>query len=274
MPANAPSRKTGSLTFSIALVQLSLDLYSGTEESATRRSTFIQKANKDDEVELHPVGMTTYDKITGENVSKADVIKCMEASDGTLVPVSDEELQGFLAENGTTEFLGFIDREDYLANYVPEKRYQVRPAKVKVGSKTLKESPYTKPFAAILTTMRQNNKVGLLRYVSRGNARNYALQADGTLTSLYFDDEVREALPLPVVELNKDEQTMVSNLVKKLTLAELPVLEDQARERINEFVEQKAAALRTGKEFIVRASKDEVPQDTSQDFMAMLEASL
>jgi non-homologous end joining protein Ku len=280
MPANPPSRSTGTLPLTIGLMTLHLALYSGVEDSATRRSQFIEAEVPDvaDPTKttkvLHPVGMKSYDKVTGADVEKSDIIKCAEAADGTLVPVSDEELQAFCAENGDTEFVGFLDRAEFDATYVIEKKYQVRPAKLKVAGKTQKgESPFAKPYALILDTLRTESKIALVKFTQRGNAKYYGLLPDGSLCSLLFDEEVREALPLPVVQFTADEKKLASALVKKFTLKDAPVLTDESSTKIQEFVETKAKAMAEGTE-VVLPTVNEPEVDTSADLMAMLSASL
>jgi len=274
MPANAPSRSTGTVPVTIGLMTLHLALYSATEDSATRRSSFVEADDGNGNKVLHPVGNKSYDKVNGADVEKSDIIKCCEASDGTLVPVSDEELQAFLSENGDCEFVGFLDRSQYEANYVPEKAYQVRPAKLKVAGKSQKgESPFAKPFALVLEALRTENKVGLVKFTQRGNAKYFALGPDGSFTSLLFDEEVREALPLPVVQFTADEKKLAAALVKKFSLKDAPVLTDESSAKIQEFVETKAKAIAEGTE-VVLPTVNEPEVDTSADLMSLLSASL
>lgn len=281
MPANPPGRSTGTVPINIGLITIHLALYSGTEDSATRRSSYIEVDVPDasDPTKtikvLHPVGVKSYDKITGNDVEKSDIIKCCESSDGTLVPVTDEELQQFLSENGTCEFVGFLDRDQYEANYVPEKKYQVRPAKLKVAGKSQKgESPFAKPFALILDAMRAENKVGLVKFTQRGNAKFWALLPDGSFFSLLYDEEVRADLPLPVAEFSADEKKLAGQLVKKMTLKTAPVLADESSTQIQAFVEEKATAMAEGREVVLPTVAEEEVPDTSGDLMAMLSASL
>lgn len=281
MPANAPSRSTGTVPLNIGLITIHLALYSGTEDSATRRSSYVE-VEVPDTVDpkktvkvLHPVGVKNYDKVSGNDVEKSDIIKCAESSDGTLVPVTDDELQQFMSDNGNTEFVGFLDRDAYLASYVPEKRYQVRPAKLKVAGKSQKgESPFAKPYALILDAMRTENKVALVKFTQRGTPKFFALLPDGSFVSLLFDEEVRADLPLPVAEFSNDEKKLAAQLVKKMSLKDAPVLSDESSTKIQEFVEEKAKAMAEGREVVLPTVNEEEVPDTSGDLMAMLSASL
>lgn len=274
MPANAPSRKSFTITIPIGLVMLTCDGYSGTEESATKRSTYIESTDDKGNKALHPVGVTSYNKVTGSNVAKSDCIKVIESADGTLVPVSDDEIQAFMAENGTTDFLGFITQAEYKANYVEENVYQIRPT-TKIGGKTVKgDSPYAKPFALFTETMRKESMVGLVKFVQRGNPRYYAWLPDGTLRSLRYDEEVRENKPLPIASFSDAEIEMATKLVQAKRLTDVPVLEDTSNAKIADFVEAKAKAMAEGGEIVLPVAAETEDAPPSDDLMAMLSASL
>lgn len=274
MPANPPGRKSFTITIPIGMIMLTCDGYSGTEESATKRNTYIEATDDKGNKTLHPVGMNSYDKVTGSNVNKSDCIKVIESADGTLVPVSDEEVQAFMAENGTTEFLGFISQDEYKANYVEENVYQIRPTG-KIGGKTVKgESPYAKPFALFTDVMRSEGVVGIVKFVQRGNPRYYGWLPDGTLRSLRYDEEVREAKPMPVATFTDPEKDMAKKLVDAKRLTEVPVLEDTSANKIAEFVEAKAKAMAEGGEVVLPEVTEAETAAPSDDLMALLSASL
>jgi non-homologous end joining protein Ku len=274
MPANAPSRKSFTITIPIGLVNLTLDGYSGTEESATRRSTYIKATDAKGVESLHPVGMNSYDKVTGVNVSKSDCIKCVESADGTLVPVSDEEMQQFIADSGSCEFVGFITQAQYKKSYVEENLYQVRPT-TKIGGKTVKgDSPYAKPFALFSEVMAKENAVGIVKFVQRGTVRFYGWHADGTLRSLRYDEEVRESKPMPTATFSDAELEMGTKLIAAKRLDEAPVLEDVTNTKIAEFVEAKAKAMADGTEIVLAAATEETVDAPNDDLMALLAGSL
>lgn len=280
MPANIPSRKSSSFTWTLGLLVLPLDKFSATEESATKRSQYVrvtENINGSPVTNLHPVGMTSYDKVTGVNVAKSDILKCVESADGTLVEVTDEELQAFHAgDSGDCEFVGFVKRDDFDAAYVTEKAYQVRPSKAKLpsGRSSPKPSPYNKVFALLMDSMRQENSVALFKVTERGNQRPYALLPDGAFYSLLYDEEVREALPLPVAEFSAAESKQGVSLVKKFLLNTPPVLSDETSVKVAEFVEQKAAAMAKGETVVLPEVTETKTSDTEGDLMALLGASL
>lgn len=270
MSASAPSRASSSFTFTIGLVPISVDLFSGSEDSATSRHTYIR-----DRGELHPVGQTQYDKITGVNVQRADTIKCIEAADGTIVEISDEEIQGLLtAENGDAEFIGFIKRGVFLENYVTEKLYQVRPQRApKVGKTRASKSPYDKPYALFIKAMARKHLVGLVKATARGTTRYYAMTPEGTMYSLLFSEEVREARPMPVVDLNDNELAMAEKLLDQFTLADAPEFSDETSLAIHEYVEAKAKAVANGEAVAMPVAKTN-EADVSDDLSALLAGSI
>lgn len=275
MPAPAPARKSFTITIPIGLVMLTLDGYSATEESATRRSTYIEHTDAQGNKTLHPVGVTSYDKVTGSNVNKSDCIKCVESADGTLVPVSDDEISKFLVDGDTTaEFVGFITQAEYKANYYEENVYQVRPT-TKVGGKTVKgDSPFAKPYALFMDAMRTENAVALVKYTARSTTRYYAWLPDGTLRSLRYDEEVREAKPLPLFTFTDAEKDMARKLIQAKRLTEVPVLEDETSNKIAEFVEAKAKAMAEGGEVVLPEATEAKVDAPSDDLMALLSGSL
>lgn len=275
MPAGMPGRKTFTITIPLGLVMITCDGYTATEESATSRSTYIEHTDAAGVKTLHPVGVTSYDKVTGSNVSKSDCVKCIESADGTLVPVSDDEIAAFVTQGDTTaEFVGFISQAEYRANYVEENVYQIRPT-TKIGGKTVKgDSPYAKPYALFVDAMRAESVVGLVKYTARSTTRYYAWLPDGTLRSLRFDEEVRESRPMPVADLTDAEKDMGRKLVQAKRLTEVPVLEDETNNKVAEFVEAKAKAMAEGGEVVLPEMADTPTAAPSDDLMALLSGSL
>lgn len=273
MTASPPSRSTYSFVVHAGLVPLALDMYSGQEDSrsAIKRSQFVQEKG-----ELHPVGMTSYDKVDGVNVNKADIIKCVEADDGSLVEITDEEVQQLVtAENGDAELLGFIKRGVFLENYVTEKLYQVRPQRKLPGQKKAPAvSPYAKPFALFMRAMERKHMVALLKLTVRGTTRFFSLFPDGRMYSLLFDEEIREARPMPEVEVNPKELTMAENLLDALALQDVPAFEDETASKVYAFVQQKAAAQAKGETVALPEVKEQDTADVSDDLSALLAASM
>lgn len=262
MPANAPSRSTLKLTLTIGMIPLALDVFSAVEESNISRSMYV----KDGGV-LHKCGMTTYDTVTGKNIEKSDVTKCVETPEGVLVEISDDELQALLAsENGTCTFLGFLPQEKF--DYSTEKPYQVRPQKVKT-----KANPYEKPFVLIMDAMRETETVALLSFVNRGKTRYAAIDCDGRLATLRFDEEVREERPMPTAVLSDQERAMGVTFIDTFKLDEAPVFHDEDSGKLMQFAVDKAKTLAEGGEVVIPTA-DAPVAESGGDLMALLAQSV
>jgi non-homologous end joining protein Ku len=298
MSANAPSRASNNFVLSIGLVSITLDIYSGTEDSAIKRSTYfrhtvtetveeeveggrltlVEKPKLNDKgepiTELHPVGQTTYDKITGENLNKSDTIKVIECSDGSLVELPDEEIQGLLTQsNGAAEFVGFIKRGTFLENYVTEKLYQVRASR-HVGGKSVKVSPYDKPLALFFKVMASKHLVGLVKLTARGTTRFYGLFPDGRMYSVFFADEVREDRPMPTGEFNPKELDLASKLIEQFTLTDAPEFNDETADAVRAYAEDKAKKLANGEQVVTPTPKTDDESTGDFDLSALLAGSI
>jgi DNA end-binding protein Ku len=250
------------LVLTIGMIPLALDVYSAVEESNLSRSMYVK-----DNGTLHKVGMTTYDTITGKNVERTDIIKCLETPEGELVEVSDDEIQALLvSENGTCTFLGFLPRDQF--DYSTEKPYQVRPQKIKA-----KVNPYEKPFALIMQAMEATDTVALLSFVNRGKTRYAGLDHNGTMATLRFDEEVRAERPLPEVALSDQEKAMGVTFIDTFKLDEAPVFHDDDSAKLMQFAVDKAKALAEGGEVVIPVA-DETTAAPADDLMALLQASV
>jgi non-homologous end joining protein Ku len=265
MPAPAPSRSTQKLTLTIGILPIHLDVFSATEESSVRRALYTRAADG-----LHKVGLNSYDTITHENVAQHEIVRCVETVEGDLVEITDEEIQSIVsAESGTCQFLGFLSRDQFEANYSTEKAYQVRPQRPKT-----KVNPYEKPFDLIIKSLARRNAVALLSFVSRGRTRYAAITSDAMMYALHYDEEVREQRPLVSSDLAEAELAMGETLVDTFSLAEAPVFHDEDSERVMAFAVVKAKTLADGGEVKLPEAKAEAAAPADTDLMALLAASV
>lgn len=261
MPAAAPTRSTMKLILSVGPVVLPLDVFSSTEESATRRSTYVNDAGT-----LHKAGMVPYDTITGAITSRDQLVMCVETIEGDLVEVNDAEMQALLAsENGTCTFIGFIPQESF--DYSVESLYQVRPQKAKG-----KVNPYEKPFMLVMAAMEASKSIALLSFVARGKTKYAAMGPDGSFVTLRFDEEVREDRPWPAATVSPEELTLGVTLLEKLTLDAPPVFHDEDSTKIADYALAKAKATAAGETVEIQTHVDTVaPAD---DLLALLTKSI
>lgn len=264
MPAPAPSRSTMKLTITIGMIPIAVDVFSATEDSNVSRSMYVRAGDS-----LHKVGQKTYDTITGVTLERSDTIKCVELDDGALVEVSDDEIQALLAsENGTCNFIGFLDWGTFTDRYSIEGTYQIRAQKAKT-----KQNPFEKPFALLCAALQRKNVVGLLSYVNRGKTRYAAITADAAMYSLRFDEEIREQRPIPEVTLSEAELGLADQLVEAFTVTDAPVFSDEDSQKVLDFAAEKAKTLAAGGEVVIPTA-DAPVADAGGDLMALLAASI
>ena len=233
----AAPRSTGKLTIAFGLVSVPVSIYSGIDAEAgkIKRSMRTPAGNA--------VSFVTADAETGEKVARSDTYMVKIASDGTEVPLTDEEIadaMGYSSDH--CEVVGFYPI-DQIGRYVVEDVKMVRPQTVKSGSKTTR--PYDKPFALLMAALALDESFALLRYVSRGSLHLATLTSDGTMNEVHFADEVREAIPMPEADLSPQEISMAKMLIETLKQDEAPLVENDGIARVNDYVEAKAKGVVT-----------------------------
>lgn len=260
MKAPAPGRSTGTLTLSVGLVNIPVAVYGGTQETGVKRSRFSAAGN--------PVGMRNYDKETGELVPFEELSLRYETDEGVLVELSDEEIAAAVdATNGVAEVVAVVDEEQARREYVTESLLQIRPSN---GSAKKKNPVAQKAFALLMGALEKDHLALVVRYCLRGKPRVGVVTSDGFLRVVYFDDEIREAAPMPTVEsagVTEDELELAGALLKAYYVEEAPAIEDEASAKIRAYAETKAAAG----EVPEAPEKQAVPVT---DLMAALSASL
>lgn len=262
MPSPMPSRSYMKLTLTIGMIPLALDVYSAVEDSNISRSLYVKKDNA-----YHKVGNTAYDTITGQNIARDEIVKCIETAEGEIVEVSDDDIQALLtSENGTCAFIGFLPQDDF--NYSTEKPYQVRPQKVKT-----KANPYEKPFVLIMDAMRETGTVALLSFVNRGKTRYAAIDPEGHMVTVRYDEEVRDERPFPEAALSDPERAMGITFIETFKVAEPPVFHDDDSSKLMQFAVDKAKAQAEGGEMVIPVATENAP-DAGGDLMALLAASV
>ncbi|NBZ97025.1 MAG: hypothetical protein EBR40_11490, partial [Proteobacteria bacterium] len=90
--APAPTRASNSFSIAFGLLNIPVSVYTGTEETAVKRSEFVAING-----EQHPVGRCSYDKVTGEVIgddSPYSVVRhAYDAATDTWVPLYDHEIE-------------------------------------------------------------------------------------------------------------------------------------------------------------------------------------
>lgn len=251
----APSRGSGKLTINFGIVPIPVSVFNGIEEQEVHRSM---------RHDGHAVKFVTVDGETGEVIARQATTKVFVMDDGTEVPLTDEEIAAAMGEeNGSCEIVGFYPLSQ-MSKYVVASMLQVRPQTSGSGKNIT--HPFDRSFVLLMTALATREAFALVRYTLRGKPRLGALTSEGTLRVLYWDDEVREALPLPTAELKADELMMAGMLMDSLMSDEAPVFDNVAVTKVREYVAAKAAGTIT--------TAQAAPTAPAMDLMAALKASL
>jgi non-homologous end joining protein Ku len=228
--AGAPSRSTGTVTLSWGLLTIPLSYYIGTEETKVARKEFFMG------IPDRPVGRVMTDKATGTVIDSAQVTKMAEATSGTWVELTDDEIAACTLPKGLAEIVSFLpNKRD--KGYIPEGTYaQLRPPKTKGKSNPAQEKAY----CLLLAAMDDADVTALVKFSLRGAARFGILDTNGDLTVVRTSSEVREALPLPTVTLAPAERELAAKLIEAVGVG-VPILEDDTAVAVQAYVDGKAA---------------------------------
>lgn len=257
--AKKPSRSSGSLTIGFGLVSVPVKVFAGTDEQNVSRAQFSESGGK--------IRYDKYDEETGER--NPTIIKKATATDGTLVVLTDEEIDAAVGKSdGTCEVVGFLPAEVAAAQYVVKDVMQVRPA---AGSNKKRVPAFEKAFALLTGAMEASGKVALVEWSLRGKPRYGALTPEGDMLVYYWDDEVRTsaAMPEPTPESTptEAEMAMAVTLLESMSLEEAPVLTNESVAKVQKYVDAKAAGQP------VEEESESTPAGAT-DLMAALSASL
>lgn len=262
MPAEAPKRSTASATIGWGILSIPVSLYSGTEKTGVSRKEFTADG--------HEVGRKPYDKVTGADVTQDQIVKRFQCPDGSLVDLTDDEISAVVQTTpGQMTIEGFLPSTVMSdGTYVVDNVMQARPAKRQSGKAKVEDPAAQKAFTLLLNAMTKEKVVALVSFTLRGAQRYGIITPDGRLSTILFDEGVREDLPLPDSDISKDELEMGRKLIGALKLDTPPVVSDEASKKIVEYAVAKAAGGDTAE--VVEAA----PVEQVGDLMSLLEASL
>lgn len=234
MPAPAPTRSSGSAMLSFGPLTIPVQLFTSVEDTSTRfikRSEYTRKGE--------PVGRAPIIKGTEppELVDKEQVARCVETEHG-LVELTDQEIKDVLdLPEKQAEIKTFLPLHVMGAGrYMPETLMQVRPAKGK--QRGTFDPAAAKAFSTLLRAMRQEQVFALIELNLRGHPAYGALLPTGRLYRLLFDDEVREDVTFPDIEVSSDDVNMIRQMME--VSAKPPELTNEYRPLLLAYVQRKA----------------------------------
>ncbi|MDQ0993035.1 DNA end-binding protein Ku [Streptomyces sp. V3I7] len=176
-------------------------------------------------------------ELEDREVSGAEIGKGYEDADGTIIPITDEELSHLpIPTARTIEIVAFVpaDRIDPL---------QMSAAYYLASG----GAPAAKPYTLLREALKRNNKVAIAKYALRGRERLGMLRVVGdaiAMHSLLWPDEVRSpegVAPDVEVTVRDKELDLADALMDTLGEVDLADLHDEYREALEEVIAAKAA---------------------------------
>lgn len=245
----------GAISF--GLVSIPIKLVNATESHSI---SFRQIHTEDN-------GRIRYRKVCeleDREVSQAEIGKGYEDADGSIIPISDEDLSHLpIPTARTIEIVAFVpaDRIDPL---------QMDAAYYLAAG----GAPAAKPYTLLREALKRSNKVAITKYALRGRERLGMLRVVGdaiAMHGLLWPDEVRApegVAPDADVTVRDKELDLADALMDTLGEVELEDLHDEYREALEEVIAAKAAG----------ESPPEAPEPAGGgkvlDLMAALEKSV
>ncbi|SER29503.1 DNA end-binding protein Ku [Streptomyces sp. yr375] len=245
----------GAISF--GLVSIPIKLVNATESHSI---SFRQ-------IHLEDGGRIRYRKVCEldeREVSSAEIGKGYEDADGTIVPITDEDLAHLpLPTAKTIEIVAFVpaDRIDPLQM---DAAYYLQAG----------GAPAAKPYTLLREALKRSQKVAIAKYALRGRERLGMLRVVGdaiAMHGLLWPDEVRApegVAPDTSVTVRDKELDLADALMDTLGEVDLADLHDEYREAVEEVVAAKAAG-ETPRETPTPPSSGKV-----LDLMAALEKSV
>ncbi|KOV63292.1 DNA repair protein [Streptomyces sp. MMG1121] len=245
----------GAISF--GLVSIPIKLVNATESHAI---SFRQIHTEDN-------GRIRYRKVCeleDREVSQAEIGKGYEDADGTIIPITDDDLSQLpIPTARTIEIVAFVpaDRIDPLQM---DAAYYLAAGGV----------PAAKPYVLLREALKRSNKVAITKYALRGRERLGMLRVVGdaiAMHGLLWPDEVRApegVAPDTDVTVRDKELDLADALMDTLGEVDLDDLHDEYREALEEVIAAKASG----------EAPPQVPEPAAGgkvlDLMAALESSV
>ncbi|MEU6670735.1 Ku protein [Streptomyces sp. NPDC046727] len=245
----------GAISF--GLVSIPIKLVNATESHAI---SFRQIHTEDN-------GRIRYRKVCeleDREVSQAEIGKAYEDADGSIVPITDDDLAHLpIPTARTIDIVAFVpgDRIDPL---------QMGAAYYLAAS----GAPAAKPYTLLREALKRSNRVAIAKYALRGRERLGMLRVVGdaiAMHGLLWPDEVRApegVAPDTAVTIRDKELDLADALMDTLGEVDLEDLHDEYREALEEVIAAKASG----------EAPPEAPEPAAGgkvlDLMAALESSV
>ncbi|MDR6215587.1 Ku protein [Paracidovorax wautersii] len=232
-PTSTRTLWKGAISF--GLVHVPVGLYAATMNSGIDFDWLDKRS-------MEPVGYKRVNKVTGKEISSANIVKGVEYEDGRYVVLSPEEISAaFPKTTQTIEIEAFLDADEIPFVYL-ERPYYTAP--LKRGEKV---------YALLREALRKSNKVGVAKVVIQTKQHLAVLIPCGralVLNLLRWGGEIRsfEQLNLPplgtkAAGIRDAEMDMATQLIDDMTQTwDADSFRNSFAEEIHKLVQVKAEA--------------------------------
>ncbi|MFJ3581000.1 Ku protein [Streptomyces sp. NPDC090127] len=247
----------GAISF--GLVSIPIKLVNATES----RSVSFRQVHQTDG------GRIRYRKVCeldGEEVSQAEIGKAYEESDGTMIPITDEDLAALpLPTAKTIEIVAFVPAGE-IDPLQMDTAYYLSASGV----------PAAKPYTLLREALKRSDKVAVAKYALRGRERLGMLRVVDDVIAMHgllWPDEIRApegVAPENPVAVREAELDLADALMATLGEVDINTLHDDYREA----VEQMIAAKAEGGAAVAPPEPEAAGGGQVIDLMAALESSV
>ncbi|MFE2023297.1 Ku protein [Streptomyces sp. NPDC059499] len=245
----------GAISF--GLVSIPVKLMNATENhSISFRQIHLADGGR---IRYHKVCELDEQEVTGAETGKA-----YEDADGTVIPVTDEDLASLpLPTAKTIEIEGFVPASAIDPLQLDSAYYL-----------SANGGPAAKPYALLREALKRSEKVAVAKFALRGRERLGMLRVVDDVIAMHgllWPDEIRTPegiAPDPGIKIRDAELDLADTLMNTLGEADLDTLHDDYREAVEELVAAKAAGE------TVETVEDEGGGGQVIDLMAALESSV
>ncbi|MEU6754925.1 Ku protein [Streptomyces sp. NPDC046685] len=220
------------------------------------------------QIHLGDGGRIRYRKVCeldGEEVSSAEIGKGYEEADGSIVPLTDEDLAQLpIATARTIEIMSFVPAEE------------IDPLQMDAAYYLAANGPTAaKPYTLLREALKRSRKVAIAKYALRGRERLGMLRVVDDVIAMHgllWPDEIRVpegVAPEADVSVREAELDLADALMATLGEVEMSSLHDDYRDAVEALIAAKAGGAFEPTEPVVEPAGGQVI-----DLMAALEKSV
>ncbi|WP_330298577.1 non-homologous end joining protein Ku [Streptomyces sp. NBC_00503] len=206
-------------------------------------------------------------ELDGEEVSTAEIGKGYEEADGSLIPITDEDLAQLpIATARTIEIVSFVPADEIDPLQMDAAYYLAANG-----------ATASKPYTLLREALKRSRKVAIAKYALRGRERLGMLRVVGDVIAMHgllWPDEIRVpegVAPEGTVSVREAELDLADALMATLGEVEMASLRDDYREAVEAMI---AAKVDGGGGEAVPAAAAEPAGGQVIDLMAALENSV